>query len=200
MSKLHETVAHKNITQCVKFREYTKCMIDKNFCYNNMQKYSNQLEEALKEFKYHLQDILSKKKRGVALDIVFINKKNDLCQSKIEQLLEKYESKIAGFKKAKAEHRDSFTEMFNEITSDHRSGDLLEDDLQYCTHIIDEAFADLGVAKNKYEQTNSKIMQLDYEIKKTIKEVYENIDGISIKYKSCQIPLFLKKLAQCSLI
>ena len=194
MSILHETVARKSVTECEKFREYTNNLINKDYCYNDMQRYSNQLESAMKDFKFCLHDIISKKNRGIALNIAEINNKLSTQNSKIEQILEKYHTKLDGFKAARDEHREDFIRMFDKLSDENRNGDLLDEEFKYCSYITDEAFCELAIAKNHYGKTNAVILQNHYEIQNLIKELEGTVDGIVIEYKLCSVPLFFKEL------
>ena len=188
MSVLHTTVANKHIAKCKQFREFTINLINKNNCYNEMQKYSIQLNESLKDYKYCLLECKNMK----STDVETLNKKLAKHDEKIEKILSVYNTKIEGFKESRKAHREDFVKMFDEMVYERNLGDLEEADFQYCSSIVDEAMAELAIAKNKYEKTNAQIMQSHFEIEKMIKGL-ENKD-IVIEYKLCRIPLFFKEL------
>ena len=189
MSVLHETVAHKYIQECKQFKEYTNNLIKKNNCYNEMQRYSNQLNEAMKEFKYCLVEVLNRN----LIDITTINKRLEKHVEKIEKILTIYRGKIDGFKKARKEHSGDFVKLYDELMFSCKDEDLLEEDFQYCSFMLDEAMCELAIAKNKYDKVNAEIMQKHIEIKNIMKEL-ENRSGLVIEYKLCSVPMFFKEL------
>ena len=194
MSMTNETVARKAIAECAKFREFTENLINKDCCYNDMQRHANQLESALKEFKYCLYEVINNKKREIDFDLKAMNAKLAKNNAKIEQILSAYHAKLDGFKAARDEHREDFIKMFDRLRMDNQNGDLLDEDLKYRSYITEEAFCDLAIAKNRFGKTNAVIMQNHYEIQNLIKELEGKVDGIVIEYKLCSVPLFFKEL------
>ena len=185
MSITNETVARKAIAECEKFREFTDNLINKDYCYNDMQRHANQLESALKEFKYCLYEVINHQKHEIEFDLKEMNAKLAKNNAKIEQVLSAYHAKLDGFKAARDEHREDFIKMFDELRMDNQNGDLLDEDFKYCSYITDEAFCDLAIAV---------IMQHHYEIQGIMKELEGKTEGLVIEFKLCIIPLFFKEL------
>ena len=194
MSITNETVARKAIAECEKFREFTDNLINKDYCYNDMQRHANQLESTLKEIKYCLYEVINHQKRDIEFDLKEMNAKLAKNNAKIEQALSAYHAKLDGFKAAMDEHREDFIKMFDELRMDNQNGDLLDEDFKYCSYITDEAFCDLAIAKNRFGKTNAVIMQHHYEIQGIIKELEGKVEGLVIEFKLCIIPLFFKEL------